>query len=422
MNSSKRLATAITDQYPVPCDSAFRYERLRREDTAVSFGGRGACSAQYLHIDKEARDGGFSLHGPDIPELPGGSGNNLGIEIKVKGPGLKEDFEELMERQTGRYLCDLKGVVHGGGRGFLTLEIGRESFDAGLSFRHLASAIRMGLMAEYGPLLESIEISICTEEEHCPDLQGRAEKAYAERDSITSGLTDEGEEIFYSCNMCQCYVPYQLCIISPERDGLCGRFTWRGARLSHMLDRHGPITPVAKGRCIDEERGEWEGVNEAAASLTLQAHTRFSAYSLTEFPEPSCSCAECIAAIVPEADGVMVVNRSYRGATPAGMNFEALMDIVGRGRQVPGFVGISLSHVTSRKFLKHHGGIRRIVWMPSELKQAIRKAFTARCSEEGIPELPDMIGDEFSAPSLEDLLAHLSRTGHPAINGDRLLY
>lgn len=404
---------------PVPCDPAFRYERLRKEDVALSFGGFHAGAVQYLHIGPQVDNGAVYLYGPDIPELPSGALHHLGIEITVQGPGLKEDFEELMERQTGRYLSDIKGVTHSGLRDFLTLEISRESREAGLSLSHLAAAIKKGLLADYGSLLESIEIRISTSEKNCRSLLLKAKKAYTERDSSALKAVDEDIECFYSCIMCQCYVPCQICIISPERDGLCGRFTWRDAELQHRLDRHGPFAPVEKGRCIDAQRGEWEGVNRAVAALTLQAHTRFSAYSLTEYPETSCSCAECIVAIVPEAQGVMVVNRNYRGETPIGMDFETLIDIAGRGRQIPGFLGISLSHLMSRKFLNHHGGIRRIVWMPSELKKIIRDAFTARCREEGVPELLTLIGDEHRTPSLQELTDHLNKAG---LIGDRLEY
>jgi len=407
---------------PVPCDPAFRYERLRKEDTALFFGGIQAGAFQYLHIDPEAGNGAAHLCGPDINELPSGALHHLGIEIKVYGPGLKAEFEELMERQTGRYISDIKGVTCSGMRDFLTVEISRESREAGLSLSHLAAVIQKGLLKDYGSLLESVETGISTSEEYCQGLLLNAKRAYAARDSSAFNATDEDIECFYSCIMCQCHVPSQICIISPERDGLCGRFTWRDAELQHRLDRHGPFAPVEKGRCIDPQRGEWEGVNRVVASLTLQAHTRFSAYSLTEYPETSCSCAECIVAIVPEAQGVMVVNRNYRGSTPTGMDFETLIDIAGRGRSVPGFLGISLSHLTSRKFLNHHGGIRRIVWMPSELRNIIRKAFIARCQEDGVPELLTMTGDEHRTPSLPELMEHLNRAGHPALNGDRLEY
>ncbi len=415
------LSTMTMAMVPVSCDPAFRYERLRKEDTALSFGGFQRGAVQYLHTDTQVDNDTMHLYGPDIPELPEGASHHLGIEILVQGPHLKAEFEELMERQIGRYLCDIRGVTHSGERDFFTLEISRESFAQGLSFSHLATVIHRGLLEDYGSLLKSVEIRLSCSEEYCRNLLLRAKKAYTERDSRTSKAADEDVDNFYRCTMCQSYIPYHLCIISPDRDGLCGRFTWRDAELNHALNRLGPFAPVRKGRCIDLQRGEWEGVNRALAELTHERVSRFSAYSLTEFPETSCRCAECIVAIVPEARGVMAVHRNYRGTTPTGMDFETLIDIVGRGRQVPGFLGISLSHLASRKFLNHHGGIRRLVWMPSDLKSIVRGVFTARCKEEDMPDLLNLIGDEQITPSMPELLSHLRRAGHPALTLDPLI-
>ena len=43
-----------------------------------------------------------------------------------------------------------------------------------------------------------------------------------------------------------------------------------------------------------------------------------SLYSLMDAPMTSCGCFECIIALVPEANGFMIVNREHTGMTPAG--------------------------------------------------------------------------------------------------------
>ena len=80
----------------------------------------------------------------------------------------------------------------------------------------------------------------------------------------------------------------------------------------------------------------------------------------------SCGCFECIVAIVPEANGVMVVNREHTGMTPIGMAFSTLAGSVGGGAQTPGFLGVGRLYLTSRKFIAAEGGIRRLVWMPKD--------------------------------------------------------
>jgi len=69
------------------------------------------------------------------------------------------------------------------------------------------------------------------------------------------------------------------------------------------------------------------------------------------------------------------------------MKFSTIAGMIGGGVQVPGFMGVGVNYITSRKFLKGDGGIKRIVWMPKELKERIRESFQKRAQEEEIPEL-----------------------------------
>ena len=58
-------------------------------------------------------------------------------------------------------------------------------------------------------------------------------------------------------------------------------------------------------------------------------------------------------------------------------------------------MGIGKSYIVSRKFITADGGIRRIVWMPKDLKEFLREDFVQRSIEEGLPEdFIDMIADE----------------------------
>ncbi len=87
----------------------------------------------------------------------------------------------------------------------------------------------------------------------------------------------------------------------------------------------------------------------------------------------SCGCFEAIVALMPEVNGVMIVNREYLGETPAGMKFSTLANTAGGGQQVPGFVGVGKAYITSRKFISAEGGHKRIVWMPKDLKDFLRE-------------------------------------------------
>ena len=65
----------------------------------------------------------------------------------------------------------------------------------------------------------------------------------------------------------------------------------------------------------------------------------------------SCGCFEAIVALLPECNGVMIVNREYTGLHPAGMKFSTLAGNIGGGVQTPGFIGIGKAYVASKKFI-----------------------------------------------------------------------
>ncbi len=129
----------------------------------------------------------------------------------------------------------------------------------------------------------------------------------------------------------------------------------------------------------------------------------------------SCGCFECIVAVVPEANGVLIVNRGYSGMTPIGMKFSTIAGMIGGGVQTPGFMGVGVNYITSKKFLKGDGGLRRIVWMPKELKERIKESFQRRAEEEDIPDLLDKIADETVCEDVECLFDFLVKVGHPAL-------
>ncbi|MBU3933723.1 MAG: CO dehydrogenase/CO-methylating acetyl-CoA synthase complex subunit beta, partial [Candidatus Omnitrophica bacterium] len=241
-------------------------------------------------------------------------------------------------------------------------------------------------------------------------------EAYEARDERTAGMTDEAVDTFYSCTLCQSFAPNHVCIVKPERLGLCGAYSFIDAKACYELEPHGPNQPIKKGECLDPVKGEWKGVNDFIYQNSNKTLERFHGYSIISFPETGCGCFECIIAILPEANGFMVVNREYSGMTPCGMTFSTLAGSVGGGAQTPGFMGVGRLYLISKKFISADGGLKRIVWMPKELKETLGDKLKKRCEEEGEPGLINKIADESVATSSEELLAHLEKVGHPALS------
>ncbi|MCX5769748.1 MAG: CO dehydrogenase/CO-methylating acetyl-CoA synthase complex subunit beta, partial [Candidatus Hydrogenedentes bacterium] len=190
---------------------------------------------------------------------------------------------------------------------------------------------------------------------------------------------------------------------------------------SHEINPTGPNQPIKKGRVIGENVGEWEGVNEFVFNHSNHATERFSAYSLMQNPMTSCGCFEVIVAIIPECNGVIAVNREYQGDTPIGMQFSTLAGAVGGGAQSPGFLGVGRMYLTSRKFILAEGGLPRLVWMPRELKEAMRSQLQGRAAEMGLNGFVDKIADESVATESERLMAFLEQVKHPALNLESLI-
>jgi acetyl-CoA decarbonylase/synthase complex subunit delta len=132
-------------------------------------------------------------------------------------------------------------------------------------------------------------------------------------------------------------------------------------------------------------------------------------------PMTSCGCFEVICAYVPECNGVMAVNREFLGETPSGMTFSSLAGNVGGGLQTPGFMGCGKVFLTSKKFLFTEGGLRRMVWMPKELKALLKEDLDKRFEEQGIPNFMDSIADETIATDPNDIKAFMEKISHPAL-------
>jgi len=229
-------------------------------------------------------------------------------------------------------------------------------------------------------------------------------------------LTDEAVETFYSCLLCQSFAPNHVCIITPERSGLCGAYNWLDGKAAHQIKPAGPNQPVSKGRVIDAEKGQWAGVNEFVFQNSHKTLEVFNAYSIVEFPMTSCGCFECISCVLPTCNGIMAVYREFTGMTPSGMKFSTLAGTIGGGVQTPGFIGHSKHYIGSKKFIRAEGGIRRLVWMHQSLKQELAEVLNARAAEHGIQNFIDMVADETVAATEEQVLEHLTRVNHPALS------
>jgi len=403
---------------PVAYAAAFEGERVRREDMRVQFGGKYSKGAELLRSRpvEEIEDGRVTVIGADIDAAPEGGAMNLGILVEAGGRKMKGDFEGIFERQIHRYLNNAMGVMHIAQRDQIWVRIAKQTFAAGFRLRHFGTILCAKLHQEFGGLIDRVQATIFTDKGDVEKLLAAALPIFDARDARVAGMTDESVDTFYSCTLCQSFAPNHVCMITPERLGLCGAYNWLDGQAAYEINPTGPNQPVKKGRQIDERLGEWETVNEFVYAHSNRSIARFSAYSLMENPMTSCGCFEVIVAIIPECNGVIAVNREYQGQTPIGMEFSTLAGAVGGGAQTPGFLGVGKLYLSSRKFISAEGGLPRLVWMPKQLKEAVGEQIKKRAEALGLEAgFLDKIADETIALDADALMAHLEKTGHPAL-------
>jgi len=402
---------------PVPYGSAFEGEVVRKADLRVEFGGKYSRAFEYLHMAKldEVTDGKIEVIGPDFSEIPSQGSMDMGIVIKVAGRQMQQDFEPVLERQVHYFVNGASGIQHVGQRDIAWIRISNNAADKGFNLEHFGKILHARFHEDFGAIVDKVQVTVITEPALHAEWLEKAREAYDFRNKRLADLTDSKVEEFYSCTLCQSFAPNHVCVVSPERLGLCGAYNWLDCKASFSINPTGPNQPIKLGKQIDDQKGYWEGTNDYAKVGSHGVVQEVSMYSIMENPMTACGCFECIVMLIPEANGVMVVSREDTSMTPAGMTFSTLAGIAGGGMQTPGVMGVGKFYLISPKFISADGGFKRVVWMSSVLKQTMADEFKAVCEREGDPDLLDKIADERNVTTVDDLLAWLEAHNHPTM-------
>ncbi len=409
---------------PVAYGPAFEGERIRKEDTFIEFGGQRTPAFEWARMREleDIEDNKVIIVGENWQErYEKGGQMPLGILIEVAGRKMQKDFESVIERKVHHNINEAQGLWHMGQRDINWIRISQAAKKDGITLEHLGHIQTAMMKHRFRSIVDKVQVIIYTDEQDVLKLRDEARAAYKERDHRLGSLTDDAVDMFYSCLLCQSFAPSHVCVITPERLGLCGAYNWLDGKAAYEIDPTGGNQPVPKGELLDSKYGRYTGVDEYLKKASGGAVETLNLYTIMENPMTSCGCFECIVAIIPEANGVMIVNRGATMMTPIGMKFSTLAGTVGGGAQTPGFMGIGVNFITSKKFLSGDGGIKRIVWMPKGLKERIAEDFKKRAEDAGVPDLLDKIADETICEDSEKLLEHLSSVGHPALEMEPMI-
>lgn len=403
---------------PMGCSPAFEGKSIRKEEMYVEFGGGRSTAFELLRLRPadEVKDGMVTVIGPEIDSMQEGSANPLAIIIEVAGKTMKKDYEPVLERRIHNFVNYGEGSWHVAQRDLIWVRLSKEVVAKGVRIEHLGKLLAGKFRMDFPQLLDAVSVTLITDPVKVAEAKKEAERVYEERDARIKGMRDNDVNTYYSCTLCQTFAPNHVCVITPERPALCGAISWLDGKIAYEISPSGANQPVEKGAVINPQNGEFDGVNRFVRKASHGEIDRCSLYSVMEYPMTCCGCFEAIALMLPEVNGIMVVNREFRGVTPSGMSFSTLAGTIGGGAQTPGFAGISKNYILSDRFLQGEGGIERLVWMPSPLKEELKNRLVQKLSEKGLGDFFDKIADETKATTIEELTLFLQKAGHPALN------
>ena len=407
---------------PVAFAAAFEGEIIRKADMHNEFWSSKNPTAELVMMRgmDEIEDHKITIQGPDLADE-----KELALVtfVEVAGKKMQEDFESVIERKFHAWFNYMEGVMHTGQRNQVRVRVSNGAFEKGLKLKDFAEVLYVMIMDEFEAVVDKCQVTIITEAAAAEKFRDEvAMPRYAARDARLESLTDEAVDRYYTCILCQSFAPAHCCVVTPERLGLCGAVSWLDAKATNELDPNGPCQPIFKEGCTDERTGRFDSVNKAITDATHGAVETVTLYSILEDPMTSCGCFECICGIEPMSNGVIVVNREFKGMTPAGMTFGELASCTGGGVQTPGYMGHGRHFIASKKFASAEGGIARIVWMPKELKDDVAQRLNKTAKElYGIDNFTDMVADETITTDGEELLAWLTEKNHPVLNMESLL-
>ena len=258
---------------PVTYGAAFAGERIRKEDTCVEFGGNKSLAFEYVttrNLD-EIENGRMTVVGPDIDSVQPGSAMPLGIWVEVAGRKMQTDFEPILERQIHHLINGGEGIWHMGQRDINWMRISKAAKEKGFTLRHFGDIIHARLINDYPAIVDKVQVTLFTEKEEVERRLAEVREVYRARNQRMEQMTDESVDTFYSCLLCQSFAPSHVCVITPERLGLCGAYNWLDGKAAYEIDPTGGNQPLLKGRCIDPVRGQWENINKYVWANSKQA-------------------------------------------------------------------------------------------------------------------------------------------------------
>ncbi len=318
---------------PVPYGSAFEGEVVRKADMRVEFGGKYSRCFEYLHMVPlgAISDGVVEVVGPEFSEIADQGAMDMGIVVEVAGRKMQEDFEPVLERQIHYFVNGASGIQHIGQRDIAWIRIAKSATEKGFNLKHFGAILHARLHADFGAIVDKVKVTIYTKPDEFAKHLDNARDAYDHRNKRLANLTDDAVDEFFSCTLCQSFAPNHVCIVSPERLGLCGAYNWLDCKASYNINPTGPNQPIKLGKMLDPVKGYWSGTLDYAKVGSHGVIQDVSMYSIMENPMTACLTADTEVLV----NGKLVDLGDFVEAQPERMEEDQrLMTLDGQGKLV----------------------------------------------------------------------------------------
>ncbi|HDK17373.1 MAG TPA: CO dehydrogenase/CO-methylating acetyl-CoA synthase complex subunit beta, partial [Nitrospirae bacterium] len=272
---------------PVSYGPAFEGERIRKEDMFIEFGGNRTPAFEWVRTKEldEIEDGKVTIVGTDVEErFKAGGQMPLAVVVDVAGRKMQKDFESIIERKFHHNINEAQGLWHMGQRDIVWMRISNQAYKDGVTLEHIGTIQATMSKKRFNAIVDKVQVTLYFDEKDILELQDQARAVYKERDHRLGGLTDESVDTYYSCLLCQSFAPSHVCVISPERLGLCGAYNWLDCKAAFEIDPTGGNQPIEKGEELDAKQGRWAGVDEYLKSNSAGAVESLNLYTIMDNP------------------------------------------------------------------------------------------------------------------------------------------
>ncbi len=181
-----------------------------------------------------------------------------------------------------------------------------QAADANFNPERIGEVLIAAIRREW-PKIEKVHVKIMFDRQKLPEGAAAIRRCKVRRQAMIDEIREEGMDRFYVCVGCSPFAPDHMCVITPQRPPQCNRpfeMIKTGALYgyddmtnihhSHMHRNVNSFNAVDPGECIDLVRGEWAGINAAAAEFTHGRTKRVQLHCIDEFPHTGCGCFRLI--------------------------------------------------------------------------------------------------------------------------------